>query len=131
MSPLRHNTAIFLIVLSIAALILLSSGISNIKFKPGTLFQNGLVDELRELLWSSRGLLDFLLLLFILLPVIIAILFYLQPARSKYTSQGKRSIISSIIQLVLLVSAILLLRRRVNLREFQYLLICLLQRLME
>ena len=119
MSPLRRYTAIILVGLSITALILLSSGISNLRFNPGTLFQDNLIEELRELLWASRGLLDFMLILFIILPVIVAMLFLLQPARSKFTGQRKRSIISSVIQLVLIISAILLLRRRVDWQDFQ------------
>lgn len=119
MSHSNRFVAGFLVVLSIAALILLSIGLPSLKFEPGNLFQDGLIRELQELLWASRGLLDFAVLLFIFLPVMVAILFFLQPARSKNTSQRKRSILSSIIQLTLLLTALVLLRRRLNLEDFQ------------
>jgi hypothetical protein len=119
MFPANRITAILLVVVSISGLILLSGGISDLSLKPGTLYRDGLIGELQGLLWASRGFLDFMLILFILLPVIIAILIFLHPVRSKQTSQRKRSIISSLVQLVLFISAILLLRRRVNWQDFQ------------
>ena len=119
MSKLRRFRAGFLVVLSIMALILLSSSLNTLSIKPGILFQEDLIEELQELLWASKGLLDFMLILFILLPVIVAIFFFLQPARSLQTSHRRRSIISSVIQLAFLITAILLLRRRLNLQDFQ------------
>ncbi|MFN2176022.1 MAG: DUF4129 domain-containing protein [Anaerolineales bacterium] len=119
MRQTKRFMASFLVFLSIVALILLSSGLSSLKLKPGVLFQDGLMRELQELLWASEGLLDLTLVLFIILPVIAAILISLQPLRSNVTLQRKRSILTSIIQLGFLILAILLLKRRVNLQDFQ------------
>lgn len=116
----KNFVAVFLVILSLSSIILLASGLSNLSLKPGTLFQVSTLNEIRILFNESGLLLNIFSIFIIVLPIIFLAVLVLGNSQKAQRQRKRFSPISAMIQILLLMSAIFLLKDRLELQNINF-----------
>ena len=83
MDRIKVYLPVILVAVSVAALILLVSGISNLTLKPGTLFDQSTQNELRALFYASGNVWNALFILLIFVAIVLLALYFFGPTKTR------------------------------------------------
>jgi len=121
MDRIKLYLPVILVAVSVAALVPLVSGISNLSLKPGTLFDSSTLSELRALYFASGIVWNSLFILVIIFSILFLAFFYFRPKRTRVQQdRRKRPLLATLIQILLWLVAIIILRRRIKLNNLDF-----------